>query len=88
MGDKLELAYRLDSLFEASTSSTERLKGFLSKFSFEMDSLQKDYSEAYEEFFNKILLIKDENDFYKKHLHYLDSLLFKCESNKTLQDRR
>ena len=88
IGDKLKLAYSFDSLQKSYVTSAENLVEFLSKFSFEMDSLQKGYSEAYEEFFNKILLIKDENDFYKKHLHFLDSLLFKCESDKMFQDKK
>jgi hypothetical protein len=84
--DKLELAYRFDSLQKSYTNFAEEKKELYLKLNQDIDSLQEDYTDSFIDFFEKIALIKDENDFLKKYNHYLDSLLLRCESDKMLQD--
>lgn len=97
-GENLKLAYKLDSLQEDYIRFVENSTGLSLELNSDMDSLQKEYIGFVEEsldkakgrrdFFEEVINLAEEKEFYKAYAARLDSLLSKCESNKMFPDMK
>jgi hypothetical protein len=96
--DNLKLVYKLDSLQESYIDFVKNSIGNYLEIDSERDSLWNDYitfaessletAKQRRDLLQKIILITEEKEFYKKYAAYTDSLLLKCESDKMLQDKK
>lgn len=93
--DNLKLVNRLDSLQENYIHFVENSNKAYLELDSSRDSLQSDYiifaenalekTKDKRDILEQMVNIAQEREFYKKYVHYLDSLLFKCESSKALE---
>lgn len=77
--DNFKLAYKIDSLENDYLNFAENSKETYLKLDFEQDK---------RDFFKALFALSQENEFCKNYVGYLDSLLLKCDLNKTLEDRK